>query len=326
MFYLLCLTLCLTVMFLVLSFSSVLSLPLARLLERELEQANARTAANALLAFRLLPFSLAVAVSFGLALPAFMKFEPPATKEMINVPLVFLACLGCAVLALMAFRGLRMWRTTCFMQREWEKHSQPLTLQSVPLYRIDTQKSLLAVTGVFKPRIYVSSAVADALTEEELSAALSHEIAHVRSLDNLKQVLMKIVAPPAWLHRLQPTGDAWLRASEVAADESALAHGASALELSSALIKVSRLSLGGASGLSSSVAASHLVPCGCSSATLTRAAHLRDLLERGSIAVPESGTPKRRMFMALALVVVTYIVCLVTLLPAVHEALEFLVR
>jgi Zn-dependent protease with chaperone function len=328
MFYLLCLTLCLAVMFLVLSATAVLCLPAAHLLGRKLEQANARTRANVLLAFRLLPFLLAVAISFGLALPAFMKFEPPSTKEMVNAPLLLLAALGFGVLAWMTFRGVRMWRTTRFVQSEWEKHSQPLSssVTSVPLYRIDTHKSLLAVTGVFNPRVYVSSAVVEALTEDELSAALLHEVAHVRSLDNLKQILMKIVAPPARFQRLQSTGDAWVRASEVAADESALAQGASALELSSALIKVSRLSMGDASGLPGSMAASHLVPCGCSSATLTRAAHLHELLERGTVATHESHGGKFRIAAALALGMMTYIVCLATLLPAVHEALEFLVR
>jgi hypothetical protein len=186
----------------------------------------------------------------------------------------------------------------------------------------------LAVTGIFKPRVYVSRAVADALTEEELSAALSHELAHVRSFDNLKQVLMKIMAPPDWIRGLQSTGEAWARASEVAADERALAQGASALELSSALIKVGRLSRAGNTGnnMSGSLAASHLVPCGCSSATLTRAAHLRDLLENGTVMPPVQDSSRRKVVTAVALIVAAYIGCLATLLPAVHEALEFLVR
>ncbi len=330
MFYLLCLALCLAVMFLVLAVTSVLSIPLARFLERKLERASARTTANVLLAFRLFPFSLAVAVSAGLALPSFMEFEPPSTNEMVNWPLILLAALGCSVLALMASRAVRIWRTTTFMQRQWLKHSHPVSgvTTGVPLYQIDSRTSLLAVTGIFKPRVYVSRAVSDALTEEELSAALSHEIAHVRSCDNLKQVLMKIMAPPEWFRGLQSTGEAWTRASEVAADERALAQGASALELSSALIKVGRLSRARSTGnnVSGSLAASHLVPCGCSSATLTRAAHLRDLLEHGTVIPPVQDSGSRKVVTAVALIVAAYVGCLATLLPAVHEALEFLVR
>jgi BlaR1 peptidase M56 len=326
MFYLLCLTLCLAVMFLVLAVASVLSVPLARMLDRRLEHASARTAANLLLIFRLLPFSLAIAISIGLALPAFLKFEPPSTKEMLSMPLIVLAALGCGVLTAMIARGLRMWRMTRFMQHEWQKHSHPVpgVAGGVPLYRIDSKTSLLAVTGVFKPRIFVSRAVAEALTEDELSAALSHEIAHVHSYDNLKQVLMKIMAPPPWFQGLQSTGESWTRASEIAADESALAQGASALELSSALIKVGRLSR--ANTVPGTVNASHLVPCGCSSATLTRAAHLRDLLENGTVAADVRSFGSRKAVTALVLIMAAYIGCLATLLPAVHEALEFLVR
>lgn len=330
MFYFLCLTLCLAVMFLVLAVTSILSIPFARLLERQLERASARAAATALLIFRILPFSLAAVISIGLALPAFLKFEPPSTTEMANVPLIVLAAFGFSVLVVMSVRVVRIWDMTRFMQQEWQRHSHPVSgvLTGVPLYRIDTKTSLLAVTGVFKPKIYVSRAVADALTEEELSAALSHEIAHVRSYDNLKQILMKILAPPELLRGLRSTGDAWVRASEVAADESALARGASALELSSALIKVGRLSLGNNTGndIPGGVAASHLIPCGCSSATLTRAAHLRDLLETETLVTYARSSSRRKVVTALALILAAYIACLVTLLPAVHEALEFLVQ
>jgi hypothetical protein len=326
MFYLLCLALCLAVMFLVLAGTSLLFVPLAGLLEPRLQQAGARTAANVLLILRLLPVLLAAGVSLGLALPAFLEFEPPSTTEMVNAPLIVLAVLGCSVLALMLTRGVRMWRMTRFMQHEWQKHAQPVSALTtgVPLYRIDLNVSLLAVTGIFRPRVFVSRAVAEALTPAELSAALSHEIAHVRSYDNLKQVLMKLAAPPVWFSALRSTNEAWTRASEMAADEEALAQGASALELSSALIKVGRLYM--AHTVPESFTGSHLVPCGCSSATLVRAAHLRDLLESETVvtSVHTSGVP--RIVTALLVIALFYVGCLVTLLPSIHEGLEFLVR
>jgi hypothetical protein len=326
MFHVLCLALCLAVMFLVLFATSILSVPLVRLLERRLEGGNPRTAANLLLIFRLLPFSLAIAVSLGLAMPAFMEFEPPSTQEMVNWRLIVLAVSGGGVLALMFLRSLRIWRMTRFMQHEWQKHSRPVPgmARHVPLYRVETSASLLAVVGIFRPRIFVSRTVAEELTQDELAAALSHEIAHVRSYDNLKQLLMKITAPPSWIPGLQSTDEAWTRASEVAADESALAQGASALELSSALIKVGRLSLGRT--VPGTLAASHLVPCGCNSATLTRAAHLRDLLEKGTAAMPVENSGRGMIITALLLAGVIYISCLATLLPVMHETLEFLVR
>jgi len=226
----------------------------------------------------------------------------------------------------MLIRGLRMWRMTRFMQREWQKHAQPVSTLTpgVPLYRVDAKASLLAVTGIFRPTVFVSRAVAEGLTEAELSAALAHEVAHVRSYDNLKQLLMKLTAPPVWLRRLHSTDEAWTRASEMAADENALAQGASALELSSALIKVGRLSMG--QTVPANFTASHLVPCGCSSATLTRAAHLRELLEKEIVITSAHGCGVLKIVTALLVIAVIYAGCLVTLLPEVHEGLEFLVR
>jgi Zn-dependent protease with chaperone function len=245
---------------------------------------------------------------------------------MVNTPLIVLALLGCSVLALMLMRAARMWRMTRFMQLEWQKHARPVSalIPGVPLYRIDINASLLAVTGIFRPKVFVSSAVADALSHAELSAALSHEIAHVRSHDNLKQLLMKLTAPPVWFSRARSMEQAWTRASEMAADENALAQGASALELSSALIKVGRLSMGHT--VPDTFTASHLVPCGCSSATLTRAAHLRDLLEKDTVVTTVHRAGVLKLVIALLVIAFIYAGCLVTLLPAVHEGLEFLVR
>jgi hypothetical protein len=111
--------------------------------------------------------------------------------------------------------------------------------------------------------------------------------------------------------------------SELAADERALARGASPLDLSSALVKVGRLTFQRRPAL---FAASHLVD-GCGSATLARAGRLRDLLERG--ISPEQTAPwgqRSYLYLGGAFVFFMYLFAVMTILPAIHEILEFIVR
>lgn len=327
MFYSLCIALCLAVMFLVCSFTVLVSLPAARLVGVALRGARARTQANCWFLFRLFPFFLAAMATLGLVLPAFLEFEPPSTGEMMRWPLLALAGMGAALLALLAIRVVRMLRATGALTQRWISRSQKLKSPafSFPLYSVGGESSLLAVTGVFRPQIFVSRDVAEALTGEELSAALAHELAHVRRFDNLKQIVLKSTQLPFGALRAADAG--WTSASEVAADETAVLHGASALELSSALVKVARLS--GKAFPPQRLAASHLVPCGCGASTGMRAAHLRTLLEKENSPMPATAARSfalgGKILAALAFVLM-YFACVTTLLPAVHEALELLVR
>jgi hypothetical protein len=94
------------------------------------------------------------------------------------------------------------------------------------------------------------------------------------------------------------------------------------LNLSSALVKVGRLSSTPSPRL---LAASHLVD-GCHSAISARAMHLKDLLQRG--AAPEQTRAARgsHWWLLCCAALIIYLFALVTVLPQVHEALEFIVR
>lgn len=192
----------------------------------------------------------------------------------------------------------------------------------VPVYRVENGASLLAVTGIFRPRIFVTREITEALSPDELRAALAHEMAHVSSFDNLKQLLLKITRAPHWLKALYKADAEWTSASELAADYGALAEGASVLDLSSALIKVGRLKrpLAGREPV-----ASHLVPTACSGALETRVTCLSEMLE-GTAAAPAHGVKHNSMFLPVVITLALYLACVHAALPAVHEALEFLVR
>jgi hypothetical protein len=324
MFYRLCIALCLAVMVVVCGAAVLLSVPVIRLGRALLRGACPRTQATFWFLFRLAPFALAMMVSLGLALPSFLEFEPHSTGEIMKWPLLALAAIGAAALAAIIGRMLSLMSATWALERRWIMRSQKLRCEEIPfpVYLVSDARSLLAVTGIFRPQVFVSRDVEQALTSEELSAAFQHELAHVRRLDNFKQLLLKSTQMP--LRAFRGADTEWTTASEIAADEFAVGHGVSPLELSSALVKVGRLSEGMPAPLK--LAASHLVPCGCGSATGMRAAHLQKLLENGPSPATADATGSMGTTLAVVSFVLVYFASVATLLPGVHEALEFLVR
>jgi Zn-dependent protease with chaperone function len=322
MFYVLCIALCLAVLFLVLSAAVAASLPLTNVVQRFALKANPGNAADVILGVRVAPFVLAAMAGIGLVIPAFLEFEPRSTREMLDWPLLALALCGAGVLLVIIGRMAAMLRATWKLERHWMAESSRLDLEGVrcPVYCVKSATSLLAVTGTVRPRIFTSAEIAQALNKQELRAALAHEMAHLSSFDNLKQLLLRGLALPFTAFRALDR--AWVSFSEIAADEDAVRCGASALELSSALVKVGRLST--RLKPTPRMAASHLVPDGCSASTSIRAAHLSELLNG---EVTSDGRPSRLALVSMGLVLVTmYCVFLSALLPTVHEALEWMVK
>src|SRR6185437_16907238 len=121
MFYAICFCLLFGVLFLVLSLGLMASLPAFRLVRAMEGRTHAGATANLLFALRMLPFLLGGMVSIGLALPAFLEFEPSSTHEIPGAPLFVLAMLGAATLAVIVWRSVRIFLTTLRLQRHWLK-------------------------------------------------------------------------------------------------------------------------------------------------------------------------------------------------------------
>jgi Zn-dependent protease with chaperone function len=190
---------------------------------------------------------------------------------------------------------------------------------------VDGLPVLLSVTGVMRPKIFLANAITQVLSPEELSAALAHEMAHVRSLDNLKQLFLKMTRPPAWFDRLLAgNADAnWAVTAEVAADEDALDEGASVLDLSSALVKIGRLQ-GWAKG--PRMIASHFIPEGLGSSVQMRVAHLEQRLAEVPRKKNRHSDLRFAMVSGIVVAALVYAGCFNVVLPWVHEALEMIVR
>jgi Zn-dependent protease with chaperone function len=326
MFYELAVFLCLAVLFIVMAGTSLVSAAALWAATRSSRLLAPISRANLLFALRVLPLFLAVLFTVGFALPAFLRFEPRSSGEAMSWHLPVLAALGAVALSAIVVRALTVLRATSRAQRQWLANARLMKLEGVPLpiYCMDAPSPLLAVTGIFRPRIFVARAVAEVLSSKELSAAIAHEMAHVTALDNLKQFVLKISRPPRWLKIFSKSDAVWLNASEMAADEGALAKGASSLELSSALVKVGRMSR--QVSVNSLVAASHLLPVTAESSLAMRVTHLQDLLENDRQPIARRSTGGAFWIGSFAAVALAYLVCMNAILPWMHEALEFLVR
>ncbi len=209
-----------------------------RLVLRAVKPVSARGAAGLLFTLRLFPLGFAFLVMVGVALPSFLLLEPRGTDEAVGAAPTALA-IGFLVIALLGVvRAVRAQRRTSLAMERWLNGSIRIdSPDSIPVFRSNRQSPTLTVAGVCAPKVIISEDAAAVLTPTELRAAIKHEIAHVRSFDNLKKLIFRLAVFPGNSH----LEAAWAEQTELAADDAAVANILDALDLASALIKVSRL-------------------------------------------------------------------------------------
>ncbi|MFL6254349.1 MAG: M48 family metalloprotease [Pyrinomonadaceae bacterium] len=245
MYALLCICLTLSALLALNALASALVGVVWRALAPRVQGWDAGTRAKLLFALRVSPLAVAAALAFALIVPSYLLYEPHDSGEDVGFKLLALACVSAAGVLLAAWRVARTWLATRRLARDWMRCAEPFEVEGsqVPAFRIRHTFPVIAVIGVLRPRLFVASQVFGALTEAELAAALAHERGHVAGRDNLKRALLQ-AGEDALLHA--PLGRslrrAWQRESEMAADEFAAGAGPSAaLDLASAIVKISKL-------------------------------------------------------------------------------------
>lgn len=110
-----------------------------------------------------------------------------------------------------------------------------------PVAVVACDQPLCFVAGAIRPRLFLSTAVLDALSKEHLEAVLAHEQAHLARRDNL----WRLAGRAAALFQLPPFGHLalrrWHQAAEEACDEAAAQHVGSRLTVAEALVRFQRL-------------------------------------------------------------------------------------
>lgn len=216
------------------------------------ESMRPRSAARFLFVLRMLPFAMGTVAVLFLCVPSYLWLEPQASYERIGWACLTVALLGVAGWVGSIARVARAVGASVRIGHAWQKSGCEALLPGDLAKAVIVEKDgpLLALVGVFRPRLVVSRAMLRSLSTEELQLALQHEIAHRSSRDNLKRLLLLLAPTPIPFFRgfasLQHT---WAKLSEWAADDEAVrGDSRRALSLAAALLRVARM--GEASGLS----------------------------------------------------------------------------
>jgi len=282
---------------------------------------SARRCADLLFILRTIPLLVATAATFALAVPSFLLLEPRAVNEPIGVLPVILGLCGMGTLLagiwkaaaalLRASRTVARWSSDTGVIGVGRVHS----MDSISVLRISGAAPPLTAAGILRPRVWLSRAAEFVLSERELLSALRHEVVHVRRRDNLRKLILRLIAFPGMVE-LEST---WREATEMAADDAAVSSASEALDLAAAVIKLSRL-------------APLEAPAELTTALVNSPAESVNARVERLIAwtEPRPSPAKRyslgyRLF-AVAVVVVTLVVTYTELLVRVHAATEWLVR
>jgi Zn-dependent protease with chaperone function len=198
----------------------------------------ARRRADFLFVLRALPLIGAALFVLAFLVPSFVELEPRKSFELVGEKPLALASFGLLLLVIGTFNAFAAhWRTSRTVNG-WLAGATLLDSHaSVPVFRILPMVPALTLAGIRAPNVLLSKAAANVLTSAELDAALRHEMAHVRRFDNLKKLVFRFCAFPGSSH----LEAAWSEAAEMTADDAAVTNARDAVELASALIKLSRL-------------------------------------------------------------------------------------
>ena len=224
--------------------TGLLTAVLVPLAARHFVAGAAAVRARRLTALRLLP-SVAALAAGTLVTAAFVFFEPRRPGEEIGTVFPVFAVIGMALLGTALWRGVYTALMTRRLLRGWMTRPEPVALNgiSIPAVAVDSAFPIVAVAGVWHPRLIIARSVLQSCTSDELTAILAHEQGHIDRRDNLRRLL--IAAAPdviSWLPTSGKLFAAWREATEEAADDAASQAGADGrIRLASALIKVAKL-------------------------------------------------------------------------------------
>jgi Zn-dependent protease with chaperone function len=192
------------------------------------------SSANCLFGLRIFSFAVSTIVAVFLAFPSFWMMERASLDE--DGGTFLLAACALLVICAGSFRAIRAQGRTRRAVKEWlsEKAGVDSAASTAKLNASKGAPALILV-GIWKPEVMVSDMATTVLSHPELQVAVRHELGHKRSWDNLKKMLVNATPFPG----MSGLEKAWREASELAADDAAVANRQDALDLAAALIKLS---------------------------------------------------------------------------------------
>jgi Zn-dependent protease with chaperone function len=242
------LCLCLASFFLVNAFAGLLVSFFSRGAIHAAEKMQPRSGTRFLFFLRLLPLTLGVTAVLGLCVPSYLWLEPQDAPERVGLLCITLALLATASWLLSIMRVFRAIAFSLRCKRIWQQAGWEtyFTGDSSPVLVVGEDAPLLALAGVFRPRLVISDGVLRSLSSRQLDVALRHENAHRVSRDNLKRLFLLLAPHPLpFVHGFSFLEKAWAKFAEWAADDAATrGDSLRALSLASALLCIARMGAG----------------------------------------------------------------------------------
>src|SRR5258708_30971221 len=143
-------------------------------LRRALQHRSARTRAEVLFALRVGPTALSLFSVTLFLVPSYLGYEPYKTSEIVSKKLAALAILSTIGVTLALWRALRSWFATRALLQEWLAGAVRIELGGtrIPTFRISNSFSIIAVSGIFRPGLFIRARVFLTLNQEEFTAAI----------------------------------------------------------------------------------------------------------------------------------------------------------
>ena len=197
-----------------------------------------QSVADLLFLLRVLPLFASIVLTIAFVVPSFQILEPRSANEGTGTLPLALGVAALLLIALGSWRVITAQTRTARVVGRWLEGARPFETGSDTItLRSHRQTPPLTLVGMRKPRVLVSDSTVELLTGDELDIALKHELAHIRSRDNLKKLLFRFAPFPG----MASLETAWSQAAELAADDAAVASANDAVDLAAALVKLSRL-------------------------------------------------------------------------------------
>ena len=203
---------------------------------RRVPRSTAFQSAGFIFGLRIFPFAVSMIATVFLTLPSFWLMERRSFDE--DATTFFLAGFALLLLIAGAIRVLQAQLRTSQAVTEWLRNASSDEEGSIAAMSAKKGAPALMLVGVCRSKVMVSDMAAAVLNDNELRVAIRHELGHRRSWDNLKKLLIN-ATPFLGMRTIER---AWREAAELAADDSAVETRQDALDLASALIKLSRSS------------------------------------------------------------------------------------
>ena len=197
-----------------------------------------------LLLLRVLPALASTLLTMAIVTPAFAIFEPFGLHETMGPVLKLLGIAALAHIAAALVIATRSVIVTARIEREWLRGSSPLAVDNgMPAFAIESASPVVALVGVWKPKLLAARAIVDTCSAEEIARIAGHERGHMQSHDNVKRWIMGSLPDLLrWTPVHREIVEAWHHAAEDAADDASTGKDAVArAELAALLLKVARL-------------------------------------------------------------------------------------